>query len=352
MSKKFSAIAKMLAPAPEVLFDRYINVTFRQNNWSSSEEDFKIKTPITGMKPDVTVSLGASAEDIVYTVTVTIRNINADFDYNMYGYAEVEMGYLSSGYNFTFHGQIINCYMAKPNPNGELILTLASADASMMLAEGNFEVNFENKTKVTVEDFFKTCVKSFDSSVQTEVSLPPEWKSVNLDINGACYYFNSFMDCTAWMNSVFVGYVRNTAFDKSSKIALSSALNAVQLPIIAVTIDAFGQKIMLKPIVATDTKPTLVTLTNIGSAYYMGASAATVTCPFNPAVRPGATVYIDTKYFKTRVSTTLDTKFKKAMENQSSLWTVNTMNVTFSTYTTNTMTLQLSNISQLDFNGR
>jgi hypothetical protein len=88
---------------------------------------------------------------------------------------------------------------------------------------------------------------------------------------------------------------------------------------------------------------TVKALSCIGSAFLTGTDSATVTAPFNPNISPGEVIYIDPKYFKTRVNVTDEMRQKyKSMGN---LWYVIEMQFTFSTVTTNTMTLMLNNIS-------
>jgi hypothetical protein len=79
----------------------------------------------------------------------------------------------------------------------------------------------------------------------------------------------------------------------------------------------------------------------IGSAFLTSTQSATVTAPFNPGILPGEIVFIDSRYFKTRIN--LD-KVRDAYKSMGNLWYVIQTQFTFSTHTTNTMTLLLNNV--------
>jgi hypothetical protein len=89
------------------------------------------------------------------------------------------------------------------------------------------------------------------------------------------------------------------------------------------------------------TPGTTKTISCISSAFLTG-EAATITAPFNPDIAPGEVIYVDPKYFKLRVNIAQVRDMYASLGN---LWYVVDMQFTFSTRTTNTMTLRLNNIS-------
>lgn len=363
MSVTVAQVARLLSASNEQLYDRYIN--FRLSQYEPKEgkgtlwgrgplaftPDFVIRTPATGIKPSITVSGTLNAQNNVNLVTLTVINMNANIDTMAYNWCEVEVGYLNSGIHTRFCGQVTNCYMAKPNPNGELVVNIVNANITELYEHGSFSITFF-KNSVTTPELIKTCLDSIkyhhpelkESLQFTNVfaSIPPAWLKQTFTVSKATYNFRSPMACIIWLNSLFASYTVSTGF----------AAGGGNLPLSA---DVLGKTVKLPPMRLGFTHTGMLVcrgsysdvfpgstrgLSSLGSAFISG-EAATITAPFNPDIVPGEVIFVDPKYFKTRVNIEQTRSLYKSLGN---LWKVISMQFTFSTVTTNTMTLQLNNV--------
>lgn len=398
MSKTIAELAKLLAGSNEQLYDRYIsfrlsrekpsvadanaayaNITGKVSSLliqgvagiaattaasvlnaglDLSSDDFLIRCPADGIKPSITVSASLHVQNTANLITLTVVNMNANIDTMAYNYAEIEVGYTKSGVHTKFAGQITNCYMAKPNPNGELVVSVVCADIASMYKRGTFEVKF-NTEFVTTAQLIRTCTEAIctaypqlAASLATDLSesslkqsIPGDWLTQTFLVNKATYKFRSPLECITWLNSLFASGTYNTGFTRGAGGLLSSfdvSTDKLDLPPLRLGFDTQG-KLIITSTLSGATPGTVKALSCIGSAFLTGTESATVTAPFNPNISPGEVIYIDPKYFKTRVNVTdvMRTKYK----NMGNLWYIIEMQFTFSTLHANTMTLMLNNIN-------
>ena len=349
MSKTMAQLAQLLGAGNEQLFDRYINFRLMRTEGVYSMGDFQVICPQTGLKPDITVSASFHVQNTSNLITLTVINMNANIDTMAYNWAEIDVGYYNSGIHTRFGGQITNCYMAKPNPNGELVVSIVCANISGMYAQGDFEVSFTQDT-VNTAALVYTCVEAMSAKypelrdnleVRLLLNLPGDWQAQTFQVNRATYRFRSPLACIAWLNSLFASYTYNTGFTRGAGSILASfdfATSKLNLPPLRLGFDGQGYLTFT----ATYSKAfpgTTKSLSFISSAFLTG-EAATMTAPFNPDIAPGDVIYVDPKYFKTRVNLEAVRQMYNSLGN---LWYVIEMQFTFSTRTTNTMTLKLNN---------
>lgn len=398
MSKTIAELAQLLGSNNEQLFDRYINFRLTRvkpgtpgisrvqanqrtrDNIKRSlrgeptiaydvetinpdlDDDFVIRCPLSGLKPSITVSATFHVQNTANLITLTVVNMNANIDTMIYNYAEVEVGYINSGIHSTFSGQITNCYMAKPNPNGELVVSIVCADIADIYRRGDFEVAFD-KEFVTTTELIQTCVQAIvdkypdlttdlltslsysAASTGQATNLPGEWLYQTFLVNKSTYRFRSPLECITWLNSLFASGTYNTGFSRGAGGLLTSsdvASEKLDLPPLRLGFDSQG-RLRLTSTYSNVSPGTVKALSCIGSAFLTGTSTATVTAPFNPNISPGEVIYINPKYFRTRVNVTEEMRAKyKSMGN---LWYVIEIQFTFSTMYANTMTLMLNNIN-------
>jgi hypothetical protein len=376
MSKSLKEMARLLEGNNEELFDRYINVrlyrtkpeptsdfsvlggTSLSKAWDVAtgavkinDLDFQIVCPRTGQKPNITVSGQWTIANVVNQLTITIYNMDANIDTMAYNYAEVDIGYYNSGIHMSCIGQITNCYMAKPNPNGELVITVAAAPVNDLYAQGDFEVNFTQDT-VDTQTLVLTCVNAMCSKypslrpyctdVVTTLPLEPGgWRFQTFTVGKGTRHFRSCMECITWLNSLFATFTLGTGFASAGvNLVETSAKNLTSsLPPLRLSFD-HGGNLLCRCSYSAATPTTVKALYAIGSAT-LTSENATVTAPFNPGLMPGEVMYVSAKYFRTRVN--IDA-VRDAYKNMGDLWYIVSTQFTFSTYTANNMTLLLNNI--------
>ena len=376
MSKTLKEMAQLLKGSNEELFDRYINVRLcrtkpepsggfsifggtslskawdvLKGNTRISDLDFQIVCPRTGQKPNITVSGQWSIANVVNQVTITIYNMDANIDTMAYNYAEVDVGYYNSGIHISFIGQITNCYMAKPNPNGELVITVTTADVKDIYAQGDFEVDFTQDT-VDTQTLILTCVNAmctkypslrpYCTDVVTTIPVEPGgWRFQTFTVGKGTRHFRSCMECITWLNSLFATFTIGTGFASAgvNLIKTSSKDLTSSLPPLRLSFD-HGGNLLCRCSYSNATPTSVKALYAIGSAT-LTSENATVTAPFNPGLLPGEVVYISAKYFRTRVN--IDA-VRDAYKNMGDLWHIVQTQFTFSTFTANNMSLLLNNI--------
>ena len=350
MSKSLAQMARILSAANEELFDRFVDVRLTREYPSELREieDFQIRTPKTGLKPNITVSGQIILAQSVCLVTLTIGNISEQIDTMAYNWAEVELGYKNSGISVKFIGQITNCYMAKPNPNGELVITVTCANVSDLYAVGAFEVPFTSNFSSLAGIIF-SCVTAItdkypklkqDMNVTSLITdIPPEWSSLEFLVGRATRHFRSPLACIAWINSLIASCTNDTGYDIGAGMAEGPSQQG--LPPLRLGFDRLGS-LVLTGTYSKVCPSALKAISAIGSAVLTSTKSATITAPFNPDIMPGDVVYIDTKYFKTRIN--IEGTVREDYQSMGNLWWVVTIQFTFSTLTANNSTIQLNNI--------
>jgi len=356
MSKTIAELARLLSANNEQLFDRYINFRLTQKGpvIDPKVADFEVKTPAAGIKPNITVSGSLHTQNNANLITLTVVNMNANIDTMAYDWCEIEVGYTKSKAYTKFAGEVTNCYMAKPNPNGELVLSIVNAKISDMFAHGDFDVSF-NTSEVSTVTLIRTCVdamkaKQKDLSDFLDMSnvvdtIPAAWTTQTFQVAKATYSFRSPMACLTWLNSLFASYTLNTGFDRAAgnmPLTKAKAGEKVNLPPLRLGFDIEGY-LTCRGSYSKAFPGTTKSLYCICSAFLTGTASATVTAPFNPDIAPGEVIFIDTDYFKTRVTANA-AGVREAYAAMGNLWYVIEISFTFSTQTSNTMTLLLNNI--------
>lgn len=353
MSKTLAQLARLLSASNEQLFDRYIDVKLYQKKpipgAPADKADFAIRTPRAGLKPSITISGQFLISNTANTINITIYNISANVDTMAYNWVEVDAGYMNSGVHASFIGQITNCYMAKPNPNGELVITAAYADMNDLYALGAFEVDFPEDI-LSTDKLINTCMEAIlakypdlsecISLSELTASMAAEWKLQEFAVGKATRHFRSPMECIAWLNSLFASFTYPTGYDFGPGGAVSTAsINTKSLPPLRLGFSTVG-KLWCTCSYSESMPYNIKAIAAIGSAVLTSTSTATITAPFNPSIMPGEVVFIDSRYFKTRLNIEA---VRDEYKNLGNLWYVIQVSFTFSTQTTNTMTLQLVN---------
>lgn len=103
-----------------VLFDKIINLRLVRSDGTFDE----IKTPLNGVKPDITVSGEFLPASIMNAVKIRIVNFYPDVPLSEYKYVLVEAGY-SGNILTAIHGRVNVAFQETPSPDGATIFELA-----------------------------------------------------------------------------------------------------------------------------------------------------------------------------------------------------------------------------------
>ena len=382
MSVSLADMARILRGSNEELFDRYINIRLCREKPASvvaegfsifsntalskafdvdsgtveiSDLDFQIICPRSGLKPNITVSGQWNIQNTVNKIDVTVYNMDANIDTMAYNYIQVDVGYYNSGVHVMFTGQITNCYMAKPNPNGELVISAVMGPVDNLYEQGDFEVTFP-KDIVNTPELIGYCVSAMvvkhpeiaphmlNVTSGLDASDADGWFYQRFTVGKGTKHFRSCMDCITWLNSLFATFTLNTGFASGPGGVPTTAKNLEKgLPPLKLGFDLNGD--LRSEVAYSEATPmNIKALYAIGSAFLTSSQSATVTAPFNPGILPGEVIYVDARYFKTRIN--LD-KVRDAYRTMGNLWYVIQTQFTFSTHSANTMTLLLNNVKNM-----
>jgi len=97
------------------LFDKYIHLTLMRSK-QSSPDDVQIRTPVFGIKPNITIKGSLIPSYTVAMPEIRITNFYSERDLSEFKYIKVEAGYLG-GLNRAFEGELLIPYIEKPSPD-------------------------------------------------------------------------------------------------------------------------------------------------------------------------------------------------------------------------------------------
>jgi hypothetical protein len=105
-----------------ILFDRFVDITLVPESGASEY----IKTPETGMKPDIDISGSLSPAGVLPSIDIRIKNFYPSRPLSEYKSLIVKAGY-KQGLQSTFEGSIYTAYQESPGPDSTIYIQLITA---------------------------------------------------------------------------------------------------------------------------------------------------------------------------------------------------------------------------------
>ncbi len=102
-----------------ILFDRFVDITLIPESGAAEY----IKTPETGMKPDIDISGALSPKGVLATIDIRIKNFYPARPLSDYKKMIIKAGY-KQGYQSTFGGSIYTAYQESPGPDSTIYLQI------------------------------------------------------------------------------------------------------------------------------------------------------------------------------------------------------------------------------------
>lgn len=315
-----------------ILYDRIVNVILQSSN--DPNKVFPIITPVTGPKPDITVSFSMlEGEKTAYNIQVDIMNMVQDKSFNIYDYdlMEVEIGYRLNGTNenmmHTMTCAIFNSYAVSPNPNGvTTFIGIVGKHMRDIFVRKPIWV-IMNKPSVTVGDLVGTVAHVIGHTA----SVPDAIKNYELffrhsetDYSAGQVHYKAENGAAllSWLQGVITqaGTAHNQRW---SVYAYNNCLYVIG------DIEADGLELV---------KAVEITAMN---AMTLTGNIVDVDAPYNPQVYPGALVVIRPNFFTSALpnmtTNNLISVFDRNSRRAEQIYRVLTMEVKFGTYTNNTM---------------
>ena len=278
------------------LFDKIIDIEFTQEVPSSygvsyaegirkpfySEgynKSLSFICPRSGIKPNVEIYVELLPNMNTNKMTLKIINMYSEVNIAKYKYVRVIAGYGSvEGKYAIFAGEILNCYIEKPNPEGTTVFSCVLGSVSQFL--GN-----EEPVEITIPD--KSDINTVVSTIATAFNikgicnLPPDWSATTMITNGSTYTFANALTMQTWLKSSLDNIAEA---NKLSKLFVAVTDNTIYIS--PMTVKYIGQETII--------------LDKITTAYFTGGNIV-VTAPWNPSLTTGKLFQMDTKYFRGRM---------------------------------------------------
>lgn len=105
-------------------FNKLIDITF-----VGEKDSFSIKTPRTGMKPQISISGEFTSKALITTLEIRITNLYINKILTNYHKVLVSAGY-ENNMSSVFEGEIVALYTAMPGPNKETVIICATANVT------------------------------------------------------------------------------------------------------------------------------------------------------------------------------------------------------------------------------
>lgn len=152
------------------LFDKYIHLTLMRTKLAGSD-DLQIRTPIVGIKPNITIKGSLLPSYSVAMPEVRITNFYSERDLSEFKYIKVEAGYLG-GLNIAFEGDLLIPYIEKPSPDSIVVFPMILGNYTQF-REAILIKQWPSGTML------KTILNEVASSLKMELSYTAEDISLN-----------------------------------------------------------------------------------------------------------------------------------------------------------------------------
>lgn len=304
------------------LFNKFIDIEFTKeqvvvNPLTGREKTITPKIsflcPTTGVKPNITISGRMLPDNKVSELNVRVVNFIEDIDLSVYKYIGIRAGY-RNGPSKYMSGQIRNCYIEKPNPEGTTVFQCVLGNLETKNYEKEVTFTFLKGGDILFTQLFNTVAAACD--MKLNISVPKEWQSEKCKIAGKTYTFKSISTCMTWLKNIADTHCRNN-----------------KLP--ALVFSYVGENgLMITGTVENTTNVGIETviLDQISSAIYWGGFMS-IKAPWNPLVTTMTKIQMPSTFFRGRMGSMYVTR-------SNTDFTVNEVEFTFSTKEENSMTIK------------
>jgi hypothetical protein len=240
-----------------------------------------IRTPPTGVKPDIAVSAEFLPSMRTKKVKLSLKNMDFDIDISKLSWVRIHMGYFLGG-SIMFRGAIMNSYMENPNPNGRTVFELMDCGViGMAMTPQN--------------TYLSTAGKSWLATFKDFCEAQPQKYTVECSANDAEVLDKIPMPFPISTRKFETMNIAVDYFKQAIVLQMERPPYNLRAPEISSNADGTGYHVELK-----DSGPAnLPSYDEVKSVNYTGGSIQ-VKSIFRPDILPLQKFYIDPKYFKGR----------------------------------------------------
>lgn len=260
----------------DILFNRYIDLEFTTDE-SAGSKKISFLCPKWGIKPNVAFTLNLLPTGNTSDMTIKVVNMYSTINIAKYKHVKVKAGYRNSLYT-TLDGEIMDCYVERPNPEGITIFRCTLGSVSGMYDnKESISVHFTEGLKV--KDLFGLLSSAF--SLKLQATIPEAWKNVTYAGREYTQTYRNALEM--WLE------VKTTLHTIAEVLKLSPLYTSVT-----------GNTFYVLSMLEGSDKEKSVVLDKVSSAYLNGGHVM-VKAPWLPTLDSGSLFKMDTRFFRGRI---------------------------------------------------
>ena len=299
------------------LFDRFIDVEFTTEELNASAsrlQKVSFKTPKKGIKPNISLAMKLLPTGNASDVTLKIMNMYSSVNIAKYKNVFIRAGY-TEGLYAEFNGEIKDCYVERPNPEGITIFRCVLGNITDMYATKE-PVSVMLKAGTTVKKALQDICSAY--KLELVMSFPTSWEGVK------------------FTDTDFIMTHRNALEMWSDlKTTLRVISDVLSLPLLYSSVS--GNKLYILTMLEGSTREKSVVLDKVTNAYVSGGQII-VNAPWLPTLQPSGLFKMDTRYLRGRIG-------NLQVGGDRKLFRAYSMNVGFSTVSENYMEVSATDVS-------
>lgn len=303
------------------LFDRFIHVEFNLSATNDSPmTKINFKTPVTGVKPNIKVMFNILPDSNVNELTLRLTNFYSEINIAQYKRLKIVAGYMNTNkapiLYTTIIGDIMDCFIEKPNPEGITIFRCVIGEIIDM-----YDIKKPVTTSFAAGDTVDSALRKVASAFKYEsrIYLPTDWKNIVFTDTAFQQTFKNALGAYTWLKD-WLRVVAEANSLKNLHISLSN------------------KRLYCLSLDTKSNNESAIVIDKVANAYLSG-KAVVVTAPWLPTLTHNALFKMNTKYFRGRIGNLQITGKQK-------LFRVISNKVTFSTYDDNSMEVYGFDVSE------
>lgn len=277
------------------LYDRLISATFYREIGNDITA-INIPAEYMGYKPAINLRVTMIPDNICFQMTVTLTNaaIVKNTDIRTFLYMSITAGY--RGFQKTFTGPIFSSYIAKPNPDGEVVFEgIAVGTVGLdLFKQRPYRVQFHSAA--TVLDVVEAVADGIGVHYNVD-NVESQLLYTKLDFPQSTKTAENAYAVLNWLQQMLNNYCQWAKENNSAE--WMQRLGNPYLLYVFFEDDTIYLKQTNKPVNAGSLLggKNFVDLSLIKNAAFSGP-ALTVSAPYNPRVSPGEIIHMDPVYFR------------------------------------------------------
>lgn len=261
------------------LFDKFIDVEFTiDKDGKEGAKLISFKTPKYGVKPNVAIYAEMVPNLQTANITLKLVNFYSEINIALYKYVKIKAGYKDGPFTI-FKGEIFNCYVEKPNPEGVTIFSCTNGTISDMYSVLDpLPIVLKDET---VTSMLGKCAYAF--GMESNIQLPQVWKDIKVPL-GTREHTLDF--ATPLLMKVWLA-------NQIKSLAVGLNLPLLHISVVSGTLSVYA-------LTKESSNETAILLDKVSTAYFNGGNII-VKAPWNPLILADSIFKMDARFFRGRM---------------------------------------------------